>query len=253
MTTNALLSVSSAPPRALPQPRLWVAAGAGAVVVVLLAGWLLVIAPQRTAVDDLRASTEQVESSESVLSARVTQLKQDFASLPERQAELAAVEGQLPAGAELPSLVRALRSAATGSGVELISLTPSPLVVPAAAASTTPAGGDALPGDGATAETAPTTATTASTGAGALQQLPLSVTAAGTYEGLERFLEVVQNQDRLVLLTGTSFAPGEASSSGLSLTITGTAFVLPPAAPASSTPSAAAPPGAAPAGAVQTS
>lgn len=228
----------------VPRTAPWVAAGVAAIVVVVAAGWFGVVAPQRTAAADLRDSTAQVEVNEQALAARVTDLKQQFAALPEHQAKLAALQEQLPGDAALPGLVRELRDVAARSGVQLTSLTPSAPVPLGGAATSTgqPAVSDAATGaaaasgssDGASAGAATTTSTTGATGStdavgAALLQVPVTLTASGPYSGLMSFLAGVQQEQRLLLVTGTTVTTGTQTTgqSGLVLTVTGAVFALP--------------------------
>lgn len=229
----------------VPRTAPWVAAGVAAVLVVGAAGWFGVVAPQRTAAADLRDSTAQVEVNEQALTARVTDLKQQFAALPEHQAKLAALQQQLPGDAALPDLVRDLKDVAARSGVQLTSLTPSvPVALGGAATSTgQPAPADAAAGaaasaggssDAAGAGAATAAGTTGATGSAdaagtGLLQVPVTLTASGPYSALMTFLAGVQQEQRLFLVTGTTVTTGTQTTgqSGLVLTVTGAVFALP--------------------------
>jgi Tfp pilus assembly protein PilO len=224
------------PPAAVPRTGPWVAGGAGVLALVLVAGWFLAVSPQRSAMADTEESITQAQGSATTLSARVAQLKQQYASLPELQAELASLQVQLPGDPALPELVRALRSAAQSTGAELTGLTPgAPQALGSAPGAATPPAGDAAATPAPTSTAAADT-TTVATGAAApagsngLLEVPVTITATGSYAALQDFLAAVQRQQRLLLVSGTSYTPGGGvSGKDLTLIVTGDVFVLPAA------------------------
>jgi hypothetical protein len=214
--------------------RAWIAGAAAIGLLLVIASWFLLVAPQRSEAASLH---EQVTSQRAVndqIVLKTKQLQAQFASLPQRQAQLAEIRQQMPDNPALPSLVRALYQNAGSAGVELISIAPS-----------TPA---ALTAPVAAAGAAGASVTAASTG---VQQIQTTVIAEGSYAELTLYLQKLQRQTRRVFLVeNLALAPiadAAAGSSGgssgtpsgapltkagptLRLTITGKVFVLDPAA-----------------------
>lgn len=235
----------------------WVA---GAVVVSLLltvAAWFLLISPQRAEAASVRDQTASVVDSNARLELQIAELKSEFADLPQRQAELAVVKKALPETVQLPTLVRDLDALATSSGVTLMTLTPAAAVpvvsaAPAAVAVPDPAAA------GAEAPAAPEAADAAAVPAASADTLtstPISIVLVGNFYDTEVFLRGLQTEfARDFLVTGLNVVAetaGEAAggkpaveNGDVTMTITGSVFVLQSAAPTAASGSASAPPGA---------
>lgn len=192
-----------------------------------LAAWFLLIAPQRAEAADLRAQAVAQEQANSATRLRTQTLKGQFAELPAKQAELAVVQRQLPAAADLPTLIRTFTAIAKVSGVQLLSVVPSaPAAVGgevAAAAPTTLAGADAAPVAG-------------------LQGMTTSIVIEGDFAGSTLFLQRLQaasetvsesSMSRAFLVQAVKVAPSATTGAGSAVptgqvqtTITGQVFVL---------------------------
>jgi Tfp pilus assembly protein PilO len=172
-------------------------------LVVLAAGWFLLVSPKRSDAAALRTQADSQTNANAQLSTQLQVLKAQAKDLPKQQAKLAAVAAKIPSNPALPALVRALTSAATSAGVELVSMTPGPptLVAAATAAATTPAAG--------TTQT-PTTTSGAvnSASAGQLASIPLSLNVAGGYFQAEQFVAALENLPRSLRITSLTVAPG---------------------------------------------
>ncbi len=105
--------------------RKWTLGAALIAVLVLVAGWFLLISPQRAEVADLQAQTEAQENTNSSLDTELAVLKQENKNLPEKQAELAALQTKVPQTAELPTYIREMQEVGRKSGVAFTSLTPT--------------------------------------------------------------------------------------------------------------------------------
>jgi hypothetical protein len=116
------------------QLKKWVALSAAVSMLVLAAGWFLVVGPKRAEAADIRVQAAQQIATNSTLETQLQVLKAQAKDLPKEQAKLAAVAAKIPNDPALPGLVRALLEAAAASGVELVSVSPAPpeLVVVAA-------------------------------------------------------------------------------------------------------------------------
>ena len=194
-------------------------------LVVLAAGWFVLVSPKRSDAADLRNTAAQVASQNSQLQTQLTILKAQAKALPKQQANLAAVAAKIPDNPALPALVRSLTAAATSAGIELVSVTPGVPTLPAAAA---PAAAP-LPASAAAAASAAS--------AGQLSQIPLSLSVVGGYFEVEQFISNLEGLQRSMRVTGLSLSPGTnpmkpaaagstQSDDGKSLTTTITAQVF---------------------------
>lgn len=218
--------------------RAWTGGTALVAVLVVLAAWFLLIAPQRSQAAELRDRTQAQLQQNDAIALKTKQLKAQFAALPARQAELALIKQQMPETPALPSLVRELSANAAASGVTLVSVAPG---VPVAAST------NAVAPDG-------TTRVAPAGSASALQAIPVTIQATGTFAELTLFLQKTQSKMRRAYLVqnitlsaqdaaggansggATSGGPAAATSKGdLTLMVTGQIFVLKAAPAASST------------------
>lgn len=166
-------------------------------VVVLAAGWFLLVSPKRSQAADLRAQATAQLSANTRLETQLQVLKAQAKALPKQQASLAAVAAKIPDNPALPALIRALTTASTSAGVELVSVTPG---VPALAAAAAPAGTAAAPG------AAPVAAGAGS--AGQLASIPLTLSIAGGYFQVQQFVANLESLPRSMRVTALSLAPG---------------------------------------------
>lgn len=165
-----------------------------AVVVVLVAGWMIAIKPQRSNAADLRSQAEQAVSGNDQLRNQLGVLKAQAKDLPKQQARLAAIDKKIPDNPALPSLIRTLSDAADGAGVDLVSLAPALPVAVAATAPTAPA--KATAGKPAVPAALP------------LQQVPVTLSVTGTYFNVEQFVSNLESLERAMIIDGWSLAPG---------------------------------------------
>jgi type IV pilus assembly protein PilO len=204
--------------------RVWSAGAAVAALVMVIAGWFLLISPQRSEAASLREQTVSQQGVNDSMRLKTEQLKAQFASLPERQAQLAEIQQQMPGNAALPSLIRSLSGAADAAGVTLTSIAPgaptalTPAGPTGAAGATTLAGGPAAP----------------------LQAISTTVVTGGSYAELTLFMQKLQTMRRAFLVenigltagadvaaTTTTTASAVKKSTGeLTMTVTGKVFVL---------------------------
>jgi type IV pilus assembly protein PilO len=173
-------------------------------LVVLAAGWFLLVSPKRSDAAAIRTEADSQVAANAQLSTQLQVLKAQAKDLPKQQAKLAAVAAKIPSNPALPALVRALTSAATSAGVELVSMTPGApaLVAPVATAATAPTAGAAT--------TPSTTSTTggSSSSAGQLASIPLTLNVVGGYFQAEQFVAALENLPRSMRVTGLTVAPG---------------------------------------------
>jgi type IV pilus assembly protein PilO len=224
--------------------RTWVGGTVLLLVVVLLASWFLLISPKQAEAGELRQQALDLDASNTALEGQLVQLKADYARLPEATAELAALREGVPATLDLSELTRQLSTAASSSGVALMSIAPA---TPTAAAAEAPVA--AVPADPtarAAEDPAETPVTTPASGAVSTQ---VSLQVVGSYAGAQAFLRELQGMTRNLLVTSftvtseqdaAAAAPKPATENGdVTLDVVGKVFVLPDAATAP--PGAAAP------------
>jgi Tfp pilus assembly protein PilO len=194
--------------------RQWSVLTAVACLVVLAAGWFVVVKPQRTHAAGLRDQATAVDQTNQTLQAQIAHLRAQAKDLPAQQRTLAQIATKVPDNPALPSLIRQLSAAADGAGVNLVSLSPgTPMLVAATTTATTP-----VPAAGATAAPAAGTAAAPAAATGPmLASIPLQVQVQGSYFNLEQFFSAVEGLPRAMLVsqfTATPVAPSGGGPSG---------------------------------------
>ncbi len=225
----------------------WVAGAAGVCAALLVLTWFVLVGPKRAEAADLTEQAASARQQNDSLQIRTAQLKAQFASLPQRQAELTTLVGQMPVTADVPRFVRSLDALAASSGVTLEGLTPGAgarldaagAAVGAAGATgaTTGATGATTGATGATgavgaagSASAPASGAAGGTGAGLdVVQVPMTITVKGPYFATVTFLKGLQTGQRAFLVGGLQVA---VEGKAVSLTIQGRVFALPGAAAA---------------------
>lgn len=225
----------------------WSALTGLAVVVVLLAGWFLLVAPKRGEVADLREQTTAQEQRHQQVRTQLAMLKAQDADLPAQRARLAEIAAKLPDGTALPALVRSLTETADRSGVDIVSMTPGqPTAVTASSGSSSgsSAAGSSGTGSSGTGSSGTGSSGTGSAGAGNAGQLasiPVTLQVHGGYFQLEGFVHRLETLRRAFLVTGVTLAPSpklqpsgadaggggsDAWTGNLVATLTGRVFVV---------------------------
>ena len=137
----------------------WIALTVAGMLVVVTAGWLLLISPRRGEAAELRVEAGEQLARNATLRTQIQILEAQARDLPAKKAQLASVAAKIPSTPALPELIRALTAAAAGSSVSLVSLVPSPPapgLSPGSTSAVTPstAGGAVTPGATSPAGTA---------------------------------------------------------------------------------------------------
>jgi len=207
--------------------RLWAIGTAVLCAVLLVAAYLLLIAPKRAQAADLATQQESVAQSNTQLQAHIEQLKAEAKTLPQRQAELAVIQGEMTPVTDMSQLTRDLQSLANESGLQLAGITPTaPVRVDTSGTGTAAAGSTGSTTAGSTGSTAAgatggsatgaTGATGSATAAGGTTQsaapsgpvlvaVPMHVIVHGDYFQAALFVKKVQTQlTRLVLIGGVT-------------------------------------------------
>jgi Tfp pilus assembly protein PilO len=174
--------------------RKWSLLTALVVVVVMLAGWFLVVSPTRSSADQAREQAAAQETKNDQLKAQIADLQAKKKNLPQQQAIIAQVQQQIPSNPELPSLIRSISSMATSAGVDVHTLTP---VNPVASAAQQPANAVGVNGQ-------------------TLQTINVEMEVLGTYANVERFLNKMESLKRSLLVTGLTLniASGSGTTGG---------------------------------------
>jgi type IV pilus assembly protein PilO len=200
----------------------WVG-GAGVLAVLLvIATYFLVIAPQRTQAADLATQEAQTRANNGQIEAQIEVLQSQFESLDEKREEIAAIKATLPNAADVPQLLRQVSGYAVTSGVQLTQITPGAATAFAV---------DGTDASAAVAATAGTTAGSTEVASG-IVQIPLTIVVGGTFPQVEMYTKQLQadmTRHLLVqtLTVSTDQASGQAAASNkVTATITGAVFVL---------------------------
>lgn len=173
-------------------------AGVGAGVLLVAAGWFLLVSPQHAQANSLATQTASTAQENSSLQMQLVQLRAQSKDLPAEEAALTKVEAEIPASADLATLIRQLSARAAADGVVLTSLSPG-----SPAALSAPSG---------------STHTSAGLAVGAI---PVSLNASGGYFEMEQFLSDLENLPRAFLITGLSLAPDAGATTRSSTSPTG--------------------------------
>jgi type IV pilus assembly protein PilO len=167
-------------------------------VLVLLAGWFLLVSPQRQSAQDIGAQAEAQVAGNAVTQTKIDALKVQYANLPTLQKQLAVVQTHMPETANLPGLLRNLSAAATAAGVKLISVTP------------------AAPSPLGTAAQSGKASDSGLSAPGGVQVIGVTLTVSGPFANTRLFLTTLEAMPRSFLVTGLAIARGTAGQSGSS-------------------------------------
>lgn len=216
------------------------AVGGAAVLLILVVGYLLVLSPRLSKVDEIKAQTDTTAQNNQVVTANIADLKKQQDGLGKQRKIAQALGRRFPSTAVQSDMFADIRAAAERAGIrdeDVTALTPT---VPAVAGSATAAGGATLPQAGTTAPTG-------------MASMEVAATVTGSREQLQSFLAAMEQQERSYLFDTAGLSPAgvgeDQVATGYTLTVTGSMFLLPgvpdpdapapPAAPATTTPSTA--------------
>jgi Tfp pilus assembly protein PilO len=200
------------------KPQTWYIGTAVVAVLVLLAGWFLLVAPAKSNAADLSAQADSVVAQNAATQTQIDQLKAQSKNLPAQEAEIAAIRTRIPTTPALPTLIRTLSAQATAAGVSLDTLTPGTPTLAAGGTSTTSTG---------TAPVAP----------GQVSQIPISMKVTGNFANVRLFMNGIEQMQRSMLVSGLAISLNAAAAGSttttagsLSTTITGEVFMTTPLA-----------------------
>lgn len=220
--------------------KLMVIVAALAIVAILGGGWFLGVQPLIAAAEASDVDRATVETLNAAQQARITELDDANDRLPELQDDLDELMRSIPDSGSLSGFLREISKMSGDAGVTLSTLTAGDAVmlsdaataaaaaapVPAAAeapAATTEAGATPAPVDPAAAAGAavPVAAVPG------MIAMPLQISATGTLDSLQSFVDRLQKADRFISISGLTFVEDTTASGGLRLDIVGSVYVLP--------------------------
>jgi type IV pilus assembly protein PilO len=213
------------------ETRKWTVGAALVAVLILVAGWFLLVSPKRAEVADLQAQADQQLATNSSLQTELEVLKQQNKDLPEMQSDLAALQTKIPQTAELPTYIREMQDIGKQSGVQFTSLTPAAAVSLGAATTGVATTGAAATGGALVPEE--------------LAAINVDMVVTGSYFEITKFVNELETSSRYTLLGSFSIAEVEdteeggvgTGSSELTATLSARIF-LTPAAPEVAAPTA---------------
>lgn len=188
----------------------WYVGAALASILVLVAGWFLLVSPQRTSAQEINVAAEEMSAANAATQRQIDLLKAQYKDLPKLEQQLAEVRSRIPANAGMPSLVRSVSTNASTAGVTLQSLVPS-----------TPS---PLDGDGGGDLAAP----------GQVNVYPVSVVVEGKFANVRLFLVSLEKLQRSFMVTGLEISRTEDAgkpAGTLTATVTGRVFTANPGTP----------------------
>lgn len=179
------------------QTRRWGIGAALLALVILAAGYFLLVKPQKSKVSDLHTQAATQNEQNAQLRTKIEALQAEAKNNAQEQRILEKFATQIPDTADEPSLIRSLSQTARGAGVDLGGITPgAPATLTAAPDASTQSLG------------ATTTA-----GAGQLFSLPLTLTVTGAYSNLESFFSELEHLPRAFLVNSFTFTPAPPNTS----------------------------------------
>jgi len=178
-------------------------------LLLVVAFWFLLIGPRRAEAAEVAEQTTAIRDRNQALELQIAQLKSQFATLPQKKQELAAIQAQMPAELAMPTLIKSLDTLAGASSVTLAKVTPGePQALGAAAGAAATGTGTAGAASGGASATGATPAAAASP----VTAIPLAVSVEGGYFQTVSFLKRLQTEaPRLFLINDLTVTQGEGS------------------------------------------
>ena len=157
------------------------AAVAGLAIVLIF--FVFILKPKLNEITEVRDQVEQQQDQAQSLRITLARLREAQRQQPQTQARLAVFDRLLPTTPDLPAMIRQLQTAASASGMDLVSIAPSP-----------PAN---------------------LTGATGVQTISVNILVRGGFFRLETFLTRLEDLQRVVEVTSISIAPETDTLTGL--------------------------------------
>jgi len=180
--------------------RQWALGTAVLCVAIAALGWVLLVSPARSQASSLNAHAASIQASNVGLVGQLAQLHAQSQQLDVQQASLAKFKQRIPSAPELPAYIRGLSAIAATSGVALNAFGPTP------PQSVLPSGKL-----GALTPTATAAGTTTAVPPG-LKAITATMSVVGTYPQLTYFLNLMEHQKRVSVVSAIGLAPEAASA-----------------------------------------
>jgi Tfp pilus assembly protein PilO len=196
--------------------RVWVFASIALAAVILLLGWFLAISPLLSAAGEANSQRVQVAAENKAHEAKIAELKIQFQDIDTLRAELADMQLGLPPTEATDSLLDQLAAKAVTNAVTIAEVNVTGAV-------------SFLPREGLSATLVDETN---------FLTMPVSVTAAGSYEAVMAFIEDIQSGPRLFVPDTLSWAATTAgggttdgqtdgaAATSITVSISGLTYVL---------------------------
>ena len=182
------------------ETRRWTVGALVVALAIVVAGWFLLISPKRAEVSELQAEVQSQEAANSQAQTQLAVLKQQNKDLPEKQAELAGLQTQIPLTPDLPTYIREIQDIGAQAGVDVTAMTPAPAV-----------------NLGTSAETAEQ-----SLAPGALAAINVEVIVTGGYFEITRFVNELETASRYTLVAGFTIDDETENTRKAASALTGT-------------------------------
>jgi type IV pilus assembly protein PilO len=167
------------------QIRTWYVGAVVGALIIVLAGWFLLISPKKGDADTLRDQTTAQEAQNAQLRGRIDTLKAAQPGVPQQDAGVAAVAVKIPGNPALPTLIRQLNALSATTDIEIESVVPA---VPTNMDVDAPTFTGVAVGQ-------PNAATSQ------LQFITVEINGQGSFYNLERFVKGLEDNPRAVLVT----------------------------------------------------
>ena len=203
--------------------------GIGAILVLLLTSWFLLISPVLGKTSETHDATEQASNRNLFMTSQVTSLKHQQQELPTYARTAKELAGLFPPTADQPGFFAAVTEAAQDAGIpadKVTALSPTAPQLLDAAGQPIPTDGSSATGDEADPD-APVVAE--------IGEQTVEVTAEGSYAQIQQLLSELEKMDRAFLVSALSIESGDAGSGEtaspagtLTIAITGSTYVASP-------------------------
>ncbi len=179
----------------LSMKQIWGATAAAAAVLIVI-WYLAVFSPQKHQLANAHRSYTAAAQQVAQLDQQISQLEVVEKQLPADNARLKVLDAAVPHTEDLQDVLVQLHSAATSSGVELTTVSPSAAVSTSSSAT----------GSAATAT------------AGGTQQISMGLSISGSFAQVMAFMTDLMHLQRVVVVDTATFSPSTGSTISSSLT-----------------------------------
>ena len=167
--------------------------------------------PQSSEIQSAKAQATTAEQHKSDLEIKLRGLQSAQKRLPDLKAQLDVLRAALPDGPQLDNAIQTVQDAAKASGVEISSMSPTPLTAapkpaPAPAAASSSDSSSSSKSTTATTTPAPAAATTAT-----VPEIKVTIAVSGTYMQTVDFMNRLNGAPRLVVIDAVGMS-GQADA-----------------------------------------